>query len=117
MKKSETTPNVNLFPIMALLIANLIAVCIGLFMLVGLHRKVPSAPSDAKQILSADRIGEIKLDRGNVRINLMKYDSDGSSVDKVREVSIPLDGFNKGFSAMQTFVDKMVEKGIVQKRE
>lgn len=117
MKTQDTPNSVNLLPIIVLLIANLIAVCIGLFMLIGLHRKVPNAPSDSSTVLSADRIGEIKLDRDRVRINLMKFD-DGGKIQKVQEVSMPFqDGFLNGFDQMQTFVDKMVEEGILEKSE
>jgi len=117
MKNTESTSSVNLFPIIALLVANLIAVCIGLFMLVGLHRKVPSAPTSGDAILSADRIGEIKLDRDKVRINLMKFDS-GGTIQKAQEFSLPLkDGYLAGLERMQTFVDKMVEEGIIEKTE
>lgn len=115
MKNQESATGVNLFPIMALLIANLVAVCIGLFMLVGLHRKTPNAPA-TDAVMTADRIGEIKLDRGNVRINLMKFGSDGK-IGKVQEVAIPQDGFLKGFDSMQNFIDKLVENGIVEKKE
>ena len=116
MKNQDSSPGVNLFPIIALLLANLVAVCIGLFMLVGLHRKVPDA-SNSSTVLSADRIGEIKLDRDRVRINLMKFD-DGGKIQKVQEVSMPFqEGFLNGFDQMQTFVDKMVEEGIIEKTE
>ena len=112
-----STPSVNLFPLTALLIANLVAVCFALFMLVGLHRKVATPPPTGDDnIVTADRIGGINLDRDRVRIDLINLD--GSKVNKVQEISLPLDeGFPEGLSRMQTFMEKMLEEGVLKKNE
>lgn len=117
MKKQDPPQSISLFPVIALLLANLVAVCIGLFMLVGLHRKVPDAPTKQATELVADRIGEIKLDRDKVKINLMKFD-DAGKIQRVQKISLPVEeGFLNGFERIQTFIDKMVEEGILEKSE
>ncbi len=118
MKKTESVQTVNLFPVTALLIANLVGVLIAIVMLYGLHNKTTKPkPPKLDKIVSADRIGEIKLDRDRVRINLMTIGERPSDIQKVQEISISQEGFLKGFSQMQTFIDEMVEQGIVTRNE
>lgn len=118
MKNTEPARTVNLFPVIVLLIANLIGVCIAVIMLYGLHNKTKAPITPQRQeIVAADRIGEIKLDRDRVRINLMSIGAKPSDIQKVQEISLPQEGFLKGFSQMQVFIDQLVEQGIVKRNE
>lgn len=118
MKNTEPARTVNLFPMTVLLIANLVGICVAIVMLYGLHNKTKMPePPQRQEIVTADRVGEIKLDRDRVRINLMSIGSKPSDIQKVQEISLPQEGFLKGFSQMQTFIDQMVEQGIVTRNE
>lgn len=116
MKRNETTTpsTVNLFPITALTVLTLLGVIAGLVMLWGLHNKVPKpAEQEMMTIVSADEIGEIKLDQNFVRINLMGRTESGG-IEKIQEIEIPLKNFaERGYSRLNSFMDQMVEKGII----
>jgi hypothetical protein len=117
MIRNETTAapqSVNLFPVTALAFLTLLGVIAGLVMLFGLHNKIQKSP-EMETIVVADEIGEIKLDQDMVRINLMKRTASGS-VEKLQEVELPLEKFAAGYPRLQSFMDQMIEKGIISEQ-
>ena len=112
MKRNEpASQSVNLFPVMALSCLTLLGVIVGLVMLFGLHNKIQKAP-EMETIVVADEIGEIKLDKSLVRINLMKRNSDGG-IEKMQEVELPLDKFAAAYPRLQSFMGQLIEKEII----
>jgi hypothetical protein len=120
MKRNETITqsNVNLFPNTALTFLTLLGVIVGLVMLWGLHNKVPKQEQqEMMTIVSADEIGEIKLDKNFVRINLMGRTESGG-IEKIQEIEIPLKNFaERGYSRLNSFMDQMIEKGIITEQQ
>ena len=116
MKRNETAApqSVNLFPLTALAFLTLLGVIAGLVMLFGLHNKIQKSP-EMETVVVADEIGEIKLDKDMVRINLMKR-TPGGSVDKMQEIELPLEKFAAAYPRLQSFMDQMIEKEIISKQ-
>lgn len=117
MNKNEitTTPSVNLSPLMALMALTLLGVVVGLIMLYGLHNKIQKSPT-AGEMITADEIGQIELVEGMVHINLMQRTSSGG-VEKSQEISLPLENFASGYPRLNSFMDQMIEKGIITQQE
>lgn len=115
MNRNETAaPSVNLFPLLALSALTLLGVVAGLFMLTGLHNKIPKQAGNtaSEASVSVDEIGQIVLDQNTVRINLMKRNGSGK-LDKAQEIEIPLEKFASGYPRLKSFMDQMIEKGII----
>ncbi len=113
IKNEPSSQSVNLFPLTALVFITLLGVLAGLVMLFGLHNKIQKSP-EMETIIVADEIGEIKLDKDMIRINLMKRTASGG-VEKMHEVELPLEKFASGggYSRLNSFMDQLIEKGIL----
>jgi len=115
MNKRDTTETVlqktNTFPIIALLLVNLLAVLLTIGIL--LVRTKSLVGTDAAR-LSVDRIGEIKLERGNVTFDLINIDDATNSPKVTQQVSMKQKDFIQGFSQMEGLVKKMMEAGLVK---
>ena len=113
MKRTETptAAATNLAPITGLSLLTLLGVIVSLVMLYGLHNKIQKTP-EVETILVADEIGEIKLDKSMVRINFMKRNP-GGKIEKLQEVELPLEQFASGYPRLKSFMDQMIEKGII----
>ena len=82
-------------------------------MLWGLHNKIPKqASSSDGSTISADEIGKIELDQNLVRFNLMKRGENGK-LSKMQAVELPLEKFASGYPRIKSFMDQMIEKGII----
>lgn len=115
MKRNESPSQstVNLFPIAAISFLTLLGIAAALVMLWGLHNKIPKPPSEEMMtIVSADEIGEIKLERGLVKMNLMARNGNGG-IEKLQEIEIPLEKFAAGYPRLKSFMEQMIEKGII----
>jgi len=115
MSKRDTVETVvqhkiNTFPIIALLLINLLAVLLAIGIL--LVRTKSLVGSGSK--ISVDRIGEIKLDKGNVTFDLMNIDAATNSPKVTQQVSMKDQDFLKGFSQMEGLVKKMMEAGLIK---
>ncbi|QEG24194.1 hypothetical protein [Mariniblastus fucicola] len=115
IKNEVSKPSVNLFPVLAMSMLTLLGVIAALVMLVGLHNKVPKADAAAPASIAVSEIGNIKLDKDMVRINLMKRTA-GGKVDKLQEITIPLEKFAAGFQQQENFMEQMIEKGIITRQ-
>lgn len=114
MKRNEdTTPSVNLSPLMLLSVLTLLGTIAGVVMLWGLHNKIPKqAGATTGTAISADEIGNIELDQNLVRFNLMKRGDDGK-LSKLQAVELPLENFASGYPRIKSFMEQMIEKGII----
>ena len=117
MNKRDTSETVihqktNTFPIIALLLANLLAVLLTMGIL--LVRTKSLVKSNNK--IAVDRIGEIKLDQGNVTIDLMNLDEATNRPLVTQQVSMKQQDFLTGFSQMEGLVKKMIADGQVKAR-
>ena len=114
MNKRDTAETViqkiNTFPIIALLLVNLLAVLLTMGIL--LVRTKSLVGSGAK--LSVDRIGEIKLDQGNITFDLMNLDPGTNSPKVIQQVSMKDQDFLSGFSQMEGLVKKMMAAGLIK---
>ena len=82
-------------------------------MLTGLHNKIPANSTTANETsVAIDEIGQIVLDQNLVRINLMKRDTSGN-MNKAQEIEMPLEKFAAGYPRLKSFMDQMIEKGII----
>ena len=114
MNKNEaTSSSVNLIPT-GLSALTLIGTIAAVAMLIGLHNKIQKAP-EVSAAVSVDEIGDIKLDKNLVRINLMKRNANGK-IDKLQEISIPLESFAAGFQQQERFMEQMLEKNILERQ-
>ena len=104
----------NLTPIMALLILNLLAVLLTIGILLVRTQSLTKSNSKA---LVVDRIGEIKLDKGNVIIDLMDLNGSNNKLEVTQSVTLRQEDFLKGFSSMEGFVKKLIEAGLVTANE
>jgi hypothetical protein len=112
-KNQDTNPTVNLSPLMALSALTLLGTIAGVVMLWGLHNKIPKqASSSDGSTISADEIGKIELDQNLVRFNLMKRGENGK-LSKMQAVELPLEKFASGYPRIKSFMDQMIEKGII----
>jgi len=115
MNKRETETvvhrKINTFPIIALLLANLLAVLLTMGIL--LVRTKSLVGSNASKI-SVDRIGQIKLDQGNVTFDLVNLDDVTNSPKVTQQVSMKHEDFLKGFSQMEGLVKKMIDAGLIK---
>lgn len=113
MSKQESQTIVqktNSFPVIALLLANLLAVLLTMGIL--LVRTKSLVDSGAK--ISVDRIGEIKLEEGNVTFDLMNLDPATNRPKVIQQVSMKDDDFLKGFGQMEGLVKKMIQAGLIK---
>ncbi len=117
MKRNESvTPGVNLFPVLALTALTLLGVIGCLVMTWGLHNKIQK-PTVTQSVLTADDIGQIQLDKNVVRINLMKR-NDSGKLEKSQQIELTLEQFvNSGYPRMKSFMEQMVEKGVITPQE
>ena len=116
MNRNETTtPSVNLSPLMGLSVLILLGVIAGLVMLYGLHNKIQK-PATVEAAVAVDEIGQIELDEGLVRINLMTRTATGG-LEKFQEVSLPLEKFASGYPRIKAFMDQLIEKEIITQQE
>ncbi len=74
------------------------------------------------QEIFADGVGEITLSGGMVRMDLFtivgKGDDDNTPQIRVKtRVILPPDGFLRSFTAMEDLVKKLVEAGVIKKRD
>jgi len=116
MNKNETAaPSVNLSPLMGLMFLTLLGVVVGLVMLYGLHNKIQKAPM-TESIITADEIGQIELVDGMVHINLMER-TDTGGIEKSQQISLPLEKFASGYGRLDSFMEQMIEKGIITQGE
>ena len=115
MNKRETETHVhqktNTFPIIALLLANLLAVLLTMGILLVRTKSLVGSTADK---ISVDRIGEIKLDQGNVTFDLMNLDDVTNTPKVTQQVSMKQEDFLQGFSQMKGLVDKMVKAGLIK---
>ena len=113
MNKPETViQKISTFPIIALLLLNLLAVLLTMGIL--LVRTKSLVDSSTK--ISVDRIGEIKLDQGNVTIDMMNLDEATNRPTVTQQVSMKQQDFLTGFSRMEGLVKKMIADGKVKAR-
>ena len=114
MNKRDTAETViqkiNTFPIIALLLVNLLAVLLTMGIL--LVRTKSLVVSGEK--LSVDRIGEIKLDQGNITFDLMNLDPATNQPKVIQQVSMKDQDFLSGFSQMEGLVKKMMAAGLIR---
>jgi len=116
MNRNEvTTPSVNLFPLMALSVLTLLGVIAGVVMLLGLHNKMPKQAA-TQAVVSADEIGKIELVKDQVLIHLMKR-NDAGKLTKTQEIELPLENFGSGYERLNSFLDQLIEKGIITEQE
>ena len=103
----------NLFPVIALLILNLIG--IGLVIGILMARTQSLVDSGVKSI-TADRMGQIQLDKDNVVIDLMDMDATDRRHKVTKQLVIGQEDFLAGFSAMEDFMRKLIQAGVVKPR-
>ena len=78
--------------------------------------------SDNREIF-ADRIGEITLSGGMVRMDLLtlrgvQSDSDNKpNFEFSQRIIMPPDGFLRSFSAMENLVKQLIDAGLVKPRD
>lgn len=116
MSKQTPSPTFNSTPIIALLLLNLVGVGAIIGML--LSKKEPpisnsSKPATASQDLRVDRLGNISLDRDRVKFDLISLEDGSAKVQQ--EVSLPQEGFVRGFQSLEQFMNQLIEKGFVEK--
>jgi len=115
MIRNETaSPSVNLFPVLAISVLTLLCSIAAIVMLFGLHNKIQKAP-EVESVVAVDEIGDIKLDQNTVRINLMKRNAN-NKIDKLQEVTIPLENFMAGFQQQEEFMEQLIEKEIITRQ-
>jgi len=100
---------------MGLSVLTLLGVIASAVMLWGLHNKLPKQAA-TEAVVSADEIGKIELDKDIVRIHLMKR-SDTGKLAKSQEVELPLENFGSGYERLNSFLNQLIEKGIITEQE
>jgi len=115
MNKRDTTETViqqktSTFPIIALLLANLLAVLLTMGILLVRTKRLVN--SSAK--ITPDRIGEIKLDNGIVTFDLMDLEAATNSPKVTHQVIMKDQDFLEGFSQMEGLVRKMQKAGLIK---
>lgn len=113
-KMNETVvQKTNSFPIIALLLLNLVAVLLTMGILLVRTQSLTKGAQEGG-VISADRIGSIALDKGgNVIFDLMSIDAETNRPKVIKQVTMRQEEFLQGYSSMEGFVDKMIEAGIV----
>lgn len=114
-KKTETIvqqTKTNLFPVIALLILNLLAILLAIGILMVRTQSLVDSGTGVK----ADRLGQIKLDQGNVVIDLMELDPAVNRHKVTKQVVMRQEDFVAGYSSMEDFMRQMIEKGLVKAR-
>jgi len=107
----------NSFPIIALLLLNLVAVLVTMGILLVRTQSLTKAAQEGG-VIDADRIGSIALDKGgNVIFDLMKIDSSTNRPKVIKQVSIRQQDFLQGYTSMEGFVGKMIEAGLVTQND
>lgn len=103
----------NLLPVIALLLLNLIGIglCIGILM-----ARTQSLVDSGVQGIRADRMGQIQLDQGNVVIDLMDMDNSDRRHKVTKQLVMRQEDFLAGYSAMEDFMRKLIEAGVVKPR-
>lgn len=112
-KAGETViKKINTFPIIALLLVNLLAVLLTMGILLVRTKSLVGSGSN----ISVDRIGEIKLDQGNITFDLMNLDPATNTPKVIQQVSMKDQDFLTGFSKMEELVKKMIAAGLIKSR-
>lgn len=115
-KQTESAASVNLFPVIALLILNLLAVLVTLGIVLartadnGGNGLVASSTSKAVAI---DRIGDIRLVDNNVVFDLIDLDENAANPEVSKQVTISQEGFVRGYAGMEKFMNQLIELGLV----
>ena len=103
----------NLFPVILLLIANLIAILVAIAILMVRTQSLVDGNVGG---ITADRMGQIKLDQGNVVIDLMDLDASSNRHKVTKQLVMRQEDFLAGFGAMEDFMKKLIEAGFVTPR-
>ena len=117
MNKRENVETViqqktNSFPIIALLLLNLLAILLTIGIL--LVRTKSLVNSSTK--IPVDRIGEIKLDQGEVTFDLLTLHEATNQPRVTNQVCMKQQDFLTGFSQLEGLVKKMIADGKVKAR-
>lgn len=118
MSKKQQTETIvqqtktNLFPVIALLILNLLAILLAIGILMVRTQSLVDSGSGVK----ADRMGQIKLDQGNVVIDLLELDAASNRHQVSKQLVMRQADFVAGYSSMEDFMRQMIEKGFVKAR-
>ena len=102
----------NSFPIIALLLLNLLAILLTIGIL--LVRTKSLVNSSTK--IPVDRIGEIKLDQGEVTFDLLTLHEATNQPRVTNQVCMKQQDFLTGFSQLEGLVKKMIADGKVKAR-
>ena len=112
MNKLNTHEPVNLMPVIVLLVVNLLAILVTLGAVLSRTAGLDRGASNQIELTQADRIGDIRLNKGQVKFDLLK--KTGSAEATVfSQVEMPQEGFLRGFSQMEKFVRELIEAGLV----
>ena len=113
MNKPTISEPVNLTPVIVLLIANLLAILVTLGAVLSRTASLNRGTSANQiELAKADRIGDIRLDKGQVKFDLLKKTGTAEAT-VFSQVEMPQDGFLRGFGQMETFVRELIEAGLV----
>ena len=113
MNKLNTAEPVNLTPVIVLLVANLLAVLLTLGAVLSRTASLNRGASPNQiELAKVDRIGDIRLDKGQVKFDLLKK-SGSADATVFSQVEMPQDGFLRGFGQMEKFVRELIEAGLV----
>ena len=107
--------SVNLFPVIGLLVLNLVAVLFTLGAVLSRTAGLSSGSSDYQKSVNVDRIGDIRLVGEEVVFDLI--DIDGDSPEVASQVTISQEGFVRGFTAQESFLNKLIDAGKVKINE
>lgn len=108
-RNTETPAAPSNFPVIALLILNLLAVLFTLGAVLARTAGLKGAPE--KVAMSADRVGDIRVVEDTVVFDLIDVNDQGKNPQVTKQITMPHDGFLSGFASMEQLVQQMVDKG------
>ena len=115
-QSGQQSPAFNPALIIVLLLLNLLGIGAILGILLSKNDKptvTESTPPSVSKDVQVDRLGNITLDRDRVKFDLIALD--GGSVNVRQNVSLPQEGFVRGYQQLEQFMDQLIEKGYVER--